>query len=168
MNILLALILLINTAFFAALIYAFLKFRAVKSQIQDTIREFVTPAGENKLSPLGQTVEAISVQVARAIVAQAKTTFMGEASAQSRAAGAIAGDIAQDQAGQNPLLSGILSQFPSVRKTLRRNPQLTDLAIQMLAKKFLGAGGAGGPWGPGPAGADPAEVPGNGQVKFNL
>jgi hypothetical protein len=118
-----------------------------------TIREFVTPPAKNQPSPLGGAVSAVSDQIARSIVSQAKATFMAGESAAVRADKAVQGDIAVDVASQNPLVSGLMAQFPTLKKSLRRNPQLLETALSYLASRQSGG------------------VPGNGsssQAKFKL
>lgn len=96
--------------------------------------EFVTPVAENEFSPLGQTVDGIATQIARAIVAQAKATFMAQQSAAVRGESTVEADIQEDMLSMaNPLIGGILNQFPTLRKTLRRNPALAGMAMEKLA-----------------------------------
>ena len=103
-------------------------------KMKRNLTDFVTPETAGQASPLGLTTDALSMQLASAIAAQAKTTFMAEESAQVRGQAAVDGDIAEGVAAQNPVLGGIMSQFPALRKTLRRNPQLLDYALSKLTK----------------------------------
>jgi hypothetical protein len=106
-------------------------------RISDQFKMFITPPREGEASPLGKFVDASAIMIGRAITAQLKATFMsGEASA-ARQGKAIAGDIAEDLASQNPILGTIMSMFPRVSKSIRRNPKLVDLALSQL-----GGGGA--------------------------
>lgn len=101
---------------------------------------FVSPAGPDLPSPLAQAVAAGSDMVARSIVAQAKGTFMGLESGASRQAAAVDGAIAEDLARQaHPVIGGLLDNFPQLKRTLRKNPALFDMAIQQLAGKLNGA-----------------------------
>jgi len=155
MNIILILIL---ASILALSVIFFLIFRKIRD-VQNVFTQFITPADEKTPSALAKTAEIFSDMMARSVMAQAKSFLMGLQSGQKRAEAAIQGDIAQDLAGQggNPL-GAVLSSFPAVKKTLRRNPQLMDLALSYLANK-VGTSGSGGP-GPGNNHND--------QVKFKL
>lgn len=132
MNILLALILTSLVALICLVVYGYKRVTGVYNDI----RAFITPESEGKLSPLAQTTQAVSEVLARTMVAQFKTTFMGLQSAQVRGQKAIEGDIVEDMATQsNPLLGALMSQFPTLRKTLRRNPGLVDQALAFMASK---------------------------------
>ena len=109
---------------------------------------FVTPVAEGQPSPFAAAVDATSTIVARSVVAQAKTTLMGMSSGVARAEKGLQGDVAVDVLGQSPW-GGLLSSFPLVRKTLRRNPQLLDLALGAISK--MGPKGAS----PGDSGQSP-------------
>lgn len=126
-NILLALILAGMAAF------AYVGWR-LWVKVSATILDFVTPEKEGEPSPLAKAVDVGASMVARALVAQFKTSAMGQLSGDVRAEKAIQGDLALDIAGQNPLASALLGAFPHLSKTLRRNPGLLDLALPALAK----------------------------------
>ena len=118
----------------------FLMAGAVIRSIYANFRAFISPAGENQPSALAQTVSAGADMLARSIIALAKATFMGKQSGQVRGEQAVMSDIVQDVATQaNPLLGGLLTQFPALSKTLKRNPALMDFALSKLA----GMGGNG-------------------------
>lgn len=108
---------------------------------------------------MAQVVEAAGLIVARSIVAQAKASFMGMESGAKRQEAAIAGDIAEGVLNtQLPLAGALLQSFPSLRKTLRRNPQLLDLALSKLGGLGAGAGG----------GQSPPSGNGTGTPRFHL
>lgn len=116
-------------------------YREVLSEYEGAKAEFLTfvsPAGDGQPSPLARFVEASASTIGRAVVAQAKTTLMGLSSGVVRGEKAIEGAMAEDVAEQLPLGAALLSSFPQVRKSLRRNPGLIDLALPLLAK--FGAG----------------------------
>lgn len=121
---------------------AFRVLRRFQSQIADAreqILGFVLSPGEGKQSPLGDFLDATSMMFARALVAQAKTTFMGLASGASRGAAAVEGDIAVDMASnQSPMIAGLIQSSPMLQKTLRRNPMLAMIASAAL-QKLMGA-----------------------------
>lgn len=111
----------------------------IAMKVKRIITAFITPPAENEPSPLGKAIDAVSVIAARSLVAQAKTTFMGKQSGDSRAMAAVDGDIAQDLIGsQIPLLGGLLDSFPTLKKTLRRNPMLVDYAMSKIASMVGG------------------------------
>jgi hypothetical protein len=129
MNILIVLVLLANILLLSISLVAFYWVRRTK----DEIKAFITPLPDGNASPLAQTADALSSVFARAITAQLKTSFMGAQSGAVRAEKAIAGDIAEDLLNaQSPIAGALLSSFPALKKTLRRNPQLIDLALSKL------------------------------------
>lgn len=111
--------------------------------LHSVFRDFVSPEGEGQPSPLAKAMDAGASMLGRAIIAQAKTTMMGQVSGQVRAEQAVNGDISEDLLSSNPLAASLLGQFPHLRKTLRRNPQLADMALSALARRFGGNNGAG-------------------------
>ena len=139
MNILLSFILVTNCLIVVGIVLAFRKFAGIEAEF----RAFITPESDNKLSPLASTVDAAADMVGRALVAQLKSTFMGKQSGAVRAENAIAGDIVQDTLSGSPI-GAILSSFPSLTKSFRRNPQLLDIALGMLSKKAGSNGSSSG------------------------
>lgn len=131
---LLALILLANVALLGGLFGVLLVVRRKYREFES----FITPPEEGKPSPLAQFVDAASVIAARAIAAQVKTTIMGFVSGAARASAAVEGDIVEAKAQQFGL-GAILESMPALKKTLRRNPGLADLAISKLGP-MLGMG----------------------------
>ena len=148
MNILLTLLLVINVAIFALLC---VMARRIMSSYREIV-QFVSAPDEHTPSPLSVIASSVSDIFARSIMAQAKATFMGLQSGENRADKGISADIALDTVSQtNPAIGAILSSFPALRKTLRRNPGLLDLAISKLANKqsqaviaMPGSNGSGG------------------------
>lgn len=132
MNILLAAILITNLTILAGLAVAFVKISGIYRQFM----EFITPQAENQPSALADTISKVSDMVARSLVAQVKSTFMGIQSGDVRGSKAIDADMAIDAVSQvNPAIGAVLSQFPALKKTLRRNPALLDLALNKLTQK---------------------------------
>lgn len=149
-NILLVSILLANLALLGFFVLVTIK-------IFNIARGFVMPESEGKPSPLAMMVSSAGDILARSIVALFKTTFMGKESGAARAEKAVEGDIAEGIISQaNPGIASILGSFPSLKKTLRRNPALIDFALSKLTK-------IGNPGGPQLGGGN-----GSSQVKFNL
>ena len=129
MNILLALILTILVVWSVVAVLVYRKITRV-------ITQFVTPTSENQPSPFALLIDSVSSMFGRSIVAQAKSTLMGVQSGAKRAETAIAGDIAEGVIeSQSPMLGGLLNSFPALKKTLRRNPQLVDMAMQFMSAK---------------------------------
>jgi hypothetical protein len=130
MNILLSCILALMIACVVAVIMIYRK-------ISRTITQFITPEAENKPSPFALLIDSVASMFGRSIVAQLKSTLMGVQSGQKRAESAIEGDIMEGVVqSQSPMLGGLLNSFPALKKTLRRNPQLADMAMQFMANKM--------------------------------
>lgn len=121
---------------------------SIYGRILTTVATWTTQPDEKTPSPLGNFIDTIAQMFARALVALVKTTQMGELSGMVRAEKAVNSAIAEDLAGQQPVLSAVLQQFPALKKTLRRNPQLMDMAIQSLAKIAPGSGSGNNSKGP--------------------
>lgn len=121
MSILLALILLSNLLLFGLFFI-----------VIQRIRSFIVSPGEQKPSPLSLSLQALSDMVGRSIVATLKATFMGKQSGLVRGEQAVSGDIAQDQLAQSPI-GAVLQSFPTLGKSLRRNPALLDLALSAFS-----------------------------------
>lgn len=129
MNILLALILALTLVQVVLL----LAFAVISKRVFSQIVAFITPEADGKPSSLALTVQAGGEMIARSIVAQAKSTFMGKQSGDVRGEQAVLADIATDKINMvNPALGAILNSFPSLGKTLRRNPALIDFALSKL------------------------------------
>lgn len=128
-NILLIAIIAILSLQSVALLFAFRRVR----RIYASVIAFITPESEGKPSSLAATVSVMSEVFARSITAQIKTTLMGKSSGIVKQENALAGDMAQDMFSQSPL-GALLSSFPTVAKTLRKNPQLIDAAMQLFSK----------------------------------
>jgi len=102
-------------------------------ELQRTIREFVTPKGQDQASPLANVVDVGADMVARAVTARIKTSLMGSQSGQVRQEKAVEGAIAEDVArAAHPLAGTLLDAMPELRKTLRKNPALLDFALSKL------------------------------------
>jgi len=140
MNILLTAILLCNVVLLAVILVAGARIRREYRRISQEVNQFILPVDEKTPSPAAQVADQISSMFARALVAQAKASFMGKQSGEARGQAAIEGDIALDMAGQaSPLIGGLLNSFPALKKTLRRNPQLLDFALSKLAGSGQGS-----------------------------
>lgn len=158
MNTLLALILVANVAILALIALFLVKLRAVYRGVV----EFITPEAEGKPSPLANTAGVVADMVGRSMIAQAKAVFMGRQSGDNRGEATVTADILEDVVAQrSPAIAALLGSFPTLKKTLRRNPALLDLALSKLA----------GGLGSGPGHQDnQAQPSGNGQSRlpFNI
>jgi len=147
MNILLTALLVVNLALFVLICYVFVRVsRTIKDKYQ-TFIDFITPPGKDEPSALALTVSNMSDVLARSLIAQVKGYLMGLQSGAVRGENAEALETAIDVAGTaNPLI-GAVANIPGVKKLLRKNPGLLDLAIQ----QFMKSRGPGSGPGPGPS-----------------
>jgi mannose/fructose/N-acetylgalactosamine-specific phosphotransferase system component IID len=129
MSIILAAILFVVVLQFFLIAYIFFRI----SRVYNQIRSFVTPEAEGKPSPLANTSQIVADMVGRSIVATIKSTFMSKQSGEARALTAIQGDLAEGALGASPL-GALLGSFPALKKTLRRNPALVDMALSAFQK----------------------------------
>lgn len=107
---------------------------------------FVSPVAENEESPLGVALDALAHRVGQAVAVEVKTTLMGKESGLKRAENAVAAGITQDiLAEKQPVLAGILSGFPTLKKTLLKNPGLVGAALNLLSGNGQAGGKALGP-----------------------
>ena len=151
MNVVLTLLLFTNVLICAILFGFVLKLHSLLRQFQ----RFITPVDEKTGSPAYQLFGAMSDAFSRSLLAQFRASFMGKQSGAVRGETAVDADIAEDALSMaSPAVSAILSAFPALRRSLRRNPALLDLALSKIASR-----NAGVPATPGD---------GVGQPKFNL
>lgn len=147
---------LIATCCLITVVLAFVSifaYRRLKSQVYESIYQFVSAPDEKTPSKLAQTVEMMSHIAGHSIAMEVKTTLMGKESGASRQEGAIIGDIVQDQmANSNPVMGMILNSFPTLSKRVRKHPELAMIASQALSN----------------IASKSAPNPGNGQVRFKL
>lgn len=164
MNTLLTAVVLVNTAAVVCssvfLILAVRRAMRKARLVESWLRSYLGSADPATPSPFAQTVDAIGQVVGRAVVAQAKTTFMGEKSGAVRAERAAMNKAVQERF---PWLAALEGVTPGISANLVRNPALLNLAASFLSK----AGSAPAGSGPGPGqqpgnGSKPAEV----QFKF--
>jgi len=130
LNILLTAILLANVTILV-MFFVFLrqmqKAKAEVNEVYDEFKTFISQADPDTPSPLAQTVSSISDMIARSLVAQVKTTFMGIESGVSRAENSIQQNAF---AQANPLIAGLVNMFPkTVKRTLIKHPELIDMAL---------------------------------------
>lgn len=130
-NLLLAGVLLVNVLVFSAIFYFIFKIRSIYRDSYKTITEFLSSPDDKTPSPLASVIDQVSQVVARAIIVQAKTTFMGMSSVQAKAEKKQA--VEQVEA-QYPMLGLLKNLSPGIQKSLVKNPALLNLAGQLLSK----------------------------------
>jgi len=146
MNVLLTAILLTNLVLIGIVLYAFLRI----SRVYKTFIDFITPAREGEPSALALTASNMADMLARSLIAQVKAYLMGLQSGTVRADNAEAFNTAVEVAGSaNPLIGAVVN-IPGVKKLLKKNPGLLDLAIQQFMKSR----------GPGSVPSGPSAQPG--------
>lgn len=151
MNIVLTATLLANVLILAAILFGYLQIFRLFQQF----RTFIAPQSEGKASPLANVTQVAADMIGRGISASLKTTFMGKQSAAVRGENAVKADIVTDTISMaNPAIGAVLESFPSLKKTLTRNPALLDFALSRVI--------------PGKAPAETAASPNNGAMKFEL
>jgi hypothetical protein len=139
-NLILTFLLLVNVTLLTLVLVFFNRISIIKRQITS----FITPESDGKPSPLANSIEAISEIFGRSITAQIKTSLMGVESGLIRGEKAVNKAIADDSLRMaNPLIAGLLDSFPSVKKTLSKNPALLDIAISQLSKRMPSIGSPG-------------------------
>lgn len=104
-------------------------------RLSDLIWDFIAPEAENKPSKLANVVQIFADMIGRGVAASFKGALMGMESGIKRAENAIQGEIVEQQALTNPMLGAVLESFPKLKKTLRRNPALLDMALGIMAKR---------------------------------
>lgn len=122
-------------------------FRRKVGRFVADVRGFVEPGGKNIPSPLATITDNVLDLAASKISSSLTHTLLGHESGIARGQRALEADIKMDAAGAiNPAIPAILSQMPNVQKRLRKNPELADLAVQLvgnLLNKAQAGGGAG-------------------------
>lgn len=133
MNILLTAILLTNILFLMVILAAFVWLRALYAHAEAVLRDFFVPEPET-LSKAGVLWQSLSTTLGQQVAMQIKTTIMGMSSGAARAEKAVNESIVEDAANQaNPLIGGLLSGFPSLKKKLAGNPSLAGFVLNQLA-----------------------------------
>jgi len=110
------------------------------TRIESGIRSFITAPNDKTPSQLAVAIDQISQIVGRAVIVQAKATFMGEASAAARSAARADADA---QMAKTPWLAAIAGLVPGFSKSLLKNPALAGALGQLFQK--TGAGHYPGP-----------------------
>lgn len=140
-SMILILLLLVSLVNLIVFMVALFRIKTVYSQFQ----AFITPIDDKQGSPLYQLVDALSQVFSRTLIAQAKSIFMAKESGIVRGQNSVDSALADDMLqASSPILAGLLAQFPSVAKTLKRNPALLNYAMEKLASKLPG-GSPGSP-----------------------
>lgn len=107
-----------------------------KASLLESARDYFSPQDENTLSQFAQLTDVLGKQLAGNVTQSLKSSFMGMQSVDSKNLARLEQDVAQDElTAVNPLLSAILSQYPSVARRLAKNPHLIGLFANMLRTK---------------------------------
>lgn len=137
------------------------RYQKIYADLRDSFTAFLSPAEDGKASALATMTDAAAQMIARAMAMQIKAMLMGMQSGQVRGEKAEQGEMALEQLQGSPLAA--LGNYAGIRRSLRKNPGLMDLALQFLPGILAGKGGQGaGPGGSGDNGA------GAGAVRFKL
>lgn len=132
-----ALVLILNLVVLCIAVGAWLTVRRIRREIETAkaaFSDFITPAAPDSPSQLAKAIDAVSQMFARSIAASVKGTLMGMQSGAVRGETAIQGALLQDTAAQAGL-GALLSSFPAVSRTLKKNPALFDMAMGFLANR---------------------------------
>ena len=108
-----------------------------KRKAQDLIKSYFLPPAEGEPSQFGAMVDLVAQTFASRIVTSVRASLANVASIQERQAAGIEGDIAVDLLEQaNPAIGLALNAFPSLKKRIKKNPNL----VAMAANAIQGAG----------------------------
>lgn len=133
MNWLLVGILAVNAITLMIVVAFFIK----AARLYQDIQYLFTPKGDGLPSPAYEMVTALAEAGAQALFRQVKTSFGGLKSGEVRAGKAIDADMAEAVLeATNPALATMINAIPGLKKTLRRNPGLIDLAMEKLGGRF--------------------------------
>lgn len=118
-------------------------------RFEQAFASFVTAPDEKTPSLFASTVDNISRTVGHGVAIELKTTFMGIQSGAKRAEQAVMNDIVQDTVQEaSPLAGAVLESFPSLKKTIAKNPALLDVLLSRvmggMASKTNNGGANGG------------------------
>ena len=105
----------------ACVTIALVRIRHKARSVEAGFRSFIIPPNDKTPSQLAVVVDQMAQLVGRAVIAQAKATFMGEASSVAKAANKDAADATMARV---PWLSAIATLAPGFSKSLMKNPAL--------------------------------------------
>lgn len=122
----------------AALVVLVLLVRAYnheKRALLETLRLYFEPPDEETPSQFAQLTDAVGQQFSSKLITTLKASFMGMQSVDAKNQARLQGDLVQDLATQkNPMLGALLESFPAIQRRLAKNPSLTPVVEQMIAK----------------------------------
>lgn len=103
------------------------------AKISRTIRDFTVPPDDKTPSALGQFIANLSDTIGQRLAVHVQTSVAGVMSTLSRRqAGvekAVLDDVTQEA---NPLLASVLNMFPSLKKSVKKNPAMLGQLVGML------------------------------------
>src|SRR4030042_6707583 len=125
-------------------LYAKRSIQRQKTQLLDTLREFVTAPAEGKLSPLAELVELCSARLAAHIISNINDTMRTTTSQVKRQENAIQGEMFIGALSEkSPIMGLVAGAFPDLTKRLLKNPTAMMALQGMLSKLGAGAGQSG-------------------------
>lgn len=128
-NLLLTALVLVSVANLTLFIIFLVSLRRISRVVSD----FVSSPDGKSPSPASLVVDALVNRAADSIMIHFKTTFMGILSGESRAARKLEGEAAEAAISEkSPLASIALAAFPSLKKSLGRNPALVQAILSRL------------------------------------
>lgn len=141
MNVLITVVILLLILIIAGLaLVSYLVKRKFEQMYQGFVN-FITPRDEKTPSEFTNVMDAVTDRASKIVVSHFKGQMLGVLSGQSRQEKAILGDIAQDELeAKNPGMMGLLSQFPSLKKRIGKNPELINTLVGMLGNLRGGTG----------------------------
>jgi hypothetical protein len=111
-------------------------FHRVKSGLQRLFYEFTTPEREGEKSGLDIFMETLAHNIGHSAFTQVRSMMANSASKDARAEKAVDSAINQDLLAQaNPVIGALLDSMPALRKVIRRNPALAELAIDKIMSR---------------------------------
>jgi len=100
-----------------------------------TLRLYFEPPDEETPSQFALLTDTLSQQLASKLIVTLKSSFMGMQSVDAKNQARLQGDLVQDLATQkNPMLGALLESFPAIQRRLAKNPSLTPVVEQMIAR----------------------------------
>ena len=110
-------------------------FTIIKRRVIAAIRPYFEAPDDKTPSQFALLTNAISQQLASAIVASAKGSLLGMQGVDAKNLAHIEADMMKDGlAAQSPMLGMLMEQFPSFGRRLMKNPNLLPLLQGVLSK----------------------------------
>lgn len=102
--------------------------------LRNVVAQFITPPAPDKKSPLAEVWDLATFALAKKLVVEFKTTLMGLASGDSRAAKAVENEVLKAELGSRaPMLAAVLEAVPGLSKLAKRSPGLMSAVLNRLS-----------------------------------